>query len=171
MIKRVTGEQCLAIGIILIGFVMAWQISDIPENAGYAGIGPRFFPSLVVAGLIVAGGALLMQRRHRDTPDTILSDGEDDTEQLEAEEAAARGPADWHMFAIASGSLLAHMALIGLIGFTLAGTLLCFGICRALDTKRPAIDLALSFLLALGLYHMFKMLGLNLPALITGGFL
>ncbi|GHD71073.1 tripartite tricarboxylate transporter TctB family protein [Vogesella fluminis] len=171
MIKRVTGEQLLAIGIILIGLVMAWQIGDIPEEAGYAGIGPRFFPSLVVAGLIVAGGALLMQRRHRNGPDTILSDGEDDTEQLEAEEAAERGEANWNMFIIASGSLLAHMALIGLVGFTLAGTFLCFGICRALETRRPALDLVLSFLLAIGLFHLFKALGLNLPALMPGGLL
>ena len=63
------------------------------------------------------------------------------------------------------------MALIGLIGFTLAGTLLCFGICRALDTRRPTLDLVLSFVLALGLFHLFKTLGLNLPALIPGGVL
>lgn len=171
MMKRVTGEQGLAIGIIIIGLIMAWQIGDIPGDAGYAGIGPRFFPSLIVAGLIIGGGALLMQRRHRDTPDTILTDGEDDTEQLEAEEAAERGEPNWHMFIIASGSLIAHMALIGLIGFTLAGTMLCFGICRALETRRPTIDLVLSFLLALGLFHMFKTLGLNLPSLIPGGIL
>ena len=54
MIKRVTGEQWLAIGIILLGLVMAWQMGDIPDDAGYAGIGPRFFPSLVIVGLIVA---------------------------------------------------------------------------------------------------------------------
>jgi putative tricarboxylic transport membrane protein len=121
----------------------------------------------VVAGLIVAGGALLMQRRHRNGPDTILSTGET-TRNNEAEEAAERGEANWNMFIIASGSLLAHMALIGLVGFTLAGTFLCFGICRALETRRPALDLVLSFLLALGLFHLFKTLGLNLPALITG---
>lgn len=171
MIKRVTGEQWLAIGIILLGLVMAWQMGDIPDDAGYAGIGPRFFPSLVIVGLIVAGGALLMQRRHRNGPDTVLSDGEDDTDTLEAEEDAERGEADWRMFIIASGSLIAHMALIGIVGFTLAGTLLCFGICRALETRRPTLDLLLSFALALGLFHLFKTLGLNLPALLPGGVL
>ncbi len=171
MIKRVTGEQWLAIGIILLGLVMAWQLQEIPNDAGYAGIGPRFVPSLVVTGLIVAGGALLMQRRHSNGPDTILSDGENDAAEVEAEDEFARGDADWRMFAIASGSLIAHMALIGLVGFTLAGTLLCFGICRALETRRPTLDLVLSFVLALGLFHLFKTLGLNLPALIPGGVL
>ena len=171
MIKRVSGEQWLAIGIILLGLVMAWQLGDIPDDAGYAGIGPRFFPSLVVTGLIVAGGALLMQRRHRNGPDTILSDGEDDAEALEQEEREQRGEPDWRMFAIASGALIAHMALIGIVGFTLAGTLLCFGICRALETRRPVLDLGLSFALALSLFHLFNWLGLNLPALLPGGVL
>lgn len=171
MIKRVSGEQWLAFGIIALGLLMATQIGEIPADAGYAGIGPRFFPTLIVVGLIVAGGALLMQRRHRDSPDSVLEDGKDDAEQLEAEEAAERGEADWRMFAIVSGSLIAHMALIGMIGFTLAGTLLCFGVCRALETRRPTIDLVLSFLLAWGLFHLFRWLGLNLPALLTGGML
>ena len=171
MIKRVSGEQWLAIGVILLGLFMAWQIGDIPNDSGYAGIGPRFFPTLIVTGLIVAGGALLMQRRHRNGPDTVIVDGEDDAEQLEAEEAEQRGEADWRMFAIASGTLIAHMALIGIVGFTLAGTMLCFGICRALETRRPALDLVLSFVLALGLFHLFKWLGLNLPALMPGGVL
>lgn len=167
MIRRVSGEQWLAIGIIVIGLVMAWQIADIPVSAGYAGIGPRFFPSLVVTGLLVAGGALLMQRRHRNGPDTIIEDGANDHDELDAEEAVEHD-ADWRMFAIVSGSLLCHMALIGIIGFTLAGTLLCFGVCRGLETRRPWLDLVLSFLLALGLFHLFKTLGLNLPALIAG---
>lgn len=168
---RVSGEQWLAIGIIALGLIMATQIGEIPGNAGYAGIGPRFFPTLIVVGLVLAGGALLMQRRHRDTPDSVLADGKDDAAQLETEEQAERGEPDWRMFAIVSGSLLAHMALIGLIGFTLAGTLLCFGVCRALETRRPLIDLGLSFLLAWSLFHLFRWLGLNLPALITGGLL
>ena len=171
MSRRVHGEQWLAIGVILLGLIMAWQIADIPGEAGYAGIGPRFFPTLVVAGLIVAGGALLLQHRHRDRPDSVLDSAPDERDALAAEEAAVRGDADWRMFAIVSGSLLAHLALIGLIGFTLAGTLLCYGVCRALETRRPLRELALSFALALGLFHLFKWLGLNLPALLPGGWL
>ena len=65
MIKRVSGEQWLAFGVILLGLFMAWQLQDIPNDAGYAGIGPRFFPTLIVVGLVIAGGALLMARRRR----------------------------------------------------------------------------------------------------------
>lgn len=159
MIRRVSGEQWLAIGVIVLGLVMAWQIQLIPEAAGYARIGPRFFPGLIVTGLILCGGALLLKASR---PAAVAAEGDELVDEAE------RGETDLRMFLLASGALLAHMALIGLIGFTLAGTLLCFGICYALETKNPLRDAALSFLLAWGLFHLFKTLGLNLPALITG---
>jgi putative tricarboxylic transport membrane protein len=162
MIRRVSSEQWLAIGVIVLGLVMAWQIQLIPEAAGYARIGPRFFPGLIVTGLILCGGALLLKASR---PTAVATEG--DKLAGDADEAE-RGETDLRMFLLASGALLAHMALIGLIGFTLAGTLLCFGICYALETKNPLRDAALSFLLAWGLFHLFKTLGLNLPALISG---
>jgi putative tricarboxylic transport membrane protein len=63
------------------------------------------------------------------------------------------------------------MSTISTLGFTLAGTILCFGICLALESQHKVRDLILSFLLALGLFHLFKWLGLNLPALLVGGWL
>lgn len=166
MNRRVRGEELFALVIIVAGLVLAWQIPSIPGEAGYAGIGPRFFPGLVVSGLIVCGGALLLRRPRRDAPDAIVAAGD-----AELADDDGPPPADWSRFALASGSLLAHMALIGLVGFTVAGALLCFGICRALDTRRPWRDLALSWLLAWGLFHLFRALGLNLPALLPGGLL
>ncbi|MCW3481193.1 tripartite tricarboxylate transporter TctB family protein [Neisseriaceae bacterium JH1-16] len=158
MSRRATGEQWLALGVIVLGLIMAWQITDIPADAGYARIGPRFFPTLVVTGLVMCGGALLLRATRR--PARLAEP---------AEEGAEPQPdADWRMFAMVSGALIAHMALIGLIGFTLAGTLLCFGICRALETKKPWRDAVLSFLLTWGLFQLFVLLGLNLPSLITG---
>jgi len=158
MSRRATGEQWLALGVIVLGLIMAWQITGIPADAGYAKIGPRFFPTLVVTGLVMCGGALLLRATRR--PVTLAEPADADAEP--------QPDADWRMFAMVSGALIAHMALIGLIGFTLAGTLLCFGICRALETKKPWRDAVLSFLLTWGLFQLFVMLGLNLPSLITG---
>lgn len=157
MIRRVNGEQWLAVAVIVLGLIMAWQITAIPADAGYAGIGPRFFPTLIVTGLVMCGGILLLQSsKPPATPST------------EEENEGPRADADWSQFVLLSGSLLAHMALIGLIGFTLAGTMLCFGVCRALASTRPWRDALLSFLLVFGLFHLFAWLGLNLPALIPG---
>jgi putative tricarboxylic transport membrane protein len=161
MNRRATGEQWLALGVIVLGLIMAWQITDIPADAGYARIGPRFFPTLVVTGLVMCGGALLLRATRRPVRLAEPADALDDNGEPLPD-------ADWRMFAMVSGALIAHMALIGLIGFTLAGTLLCFGICRALETKKPWRDAVLSFLLAWGLFQLFVMLGLNLPAIVTG---
>lgn len=166
MLKRLTGEQWIALGVILIGLIMAWQITGIPETAGYAGVGPRFFPSVIVFGLIITGVILFIQSRASKHPQT-----EDKTQDPDHPLDYETPHPQWRMFGIASAALILHMSLISTLGFTLAGTILCFGICLALETQNKLRDLILSFLLVLGLFHLFKWLGLNLPALITGGFL
>lgn len=166
MLKRVTGEQWIALGVILISLIMAWQITGISEKTGYAGVGPRFFPSIIAVGLFMSGAILLIQSRPSQHPQT-----EEKTQAPDHPLDYETPHPNWRMFGIASAALILHMSLIGFIGFTLAGTILCFGICLALETEAKIRDLILSFLLVLGLFHLFKWLGLNLPALITGGFL
>lgn len=166
MLKRLTGEQWIALGVILIGLIMAWQIMSIPKSTGYAGVGPRFFPSLIGFGLVLTGAILFIKSRpsqHPETEDTMV----DPEHPLEREIPHA----NWKMFGIASAALIIHMSTISTLGFTLAGTILCFGICLALESQHKVRDLILSFLLSLGLFHLFKWLGLNLPALLVGGWL
>lgn len=160
MIRRANGEQWLAVAVIALGLIMAGQITDIPADAGYAGIGPRFFPALVVTGLVMCGGLLLLQASQA----ASLPAGQ----ESQPEDEEPRADADWSRFILLSGALLAHMALIGLIGFTLAGTLLCFGVSRALASRHTLRDAIVSFLLVFGLFRLFVWLGLNLPALIPG---
>lgn len=164
MPKRVTGEQWIALGVILISLIMAWQMTGISQSAGYAGVGPRFFPSVIAIGLLLTGVVLLIQSRPSKRPET-----EDQTQAPDHPLDDEIPHPNWHMFGMASAALILHMSLISTIGFTLAGTILCFGICLALETEHKLRDLILSFLLVLGLFHLFKWLGLNLPALITGG--
>ena len=166
MLKRVTGEQWIALGVILIGLIMAWQITGIPKSSGYAGVGPRFFPSVIAFGLLITGVILFIQSRPSQHPET-----EDKTQDPDQPLNYETPQPNWRMFGIASAALILHMSLISFIGFTLAGTILCFGICLALESQSKIRDLILSFLLVLGLFHLFKWLGLNLPALITGGFI
>jgi putative tricarboxylic transport membrane protein len=166
MLKRMTGEQWIALGVILIGLVMVWQIMGIPKSTGYAGVGPRFFPSVIAIGLMITGAILFIQSRPSKHPESEIRT-QDPENPLDYETPKP----NWRMFGIASAALILHMSLISHIGFTLAGTILCFGICLALETKNKPRDLILSFLLVLGLFHLFKWLGLNLPALLPGGFL
>ncbi|MDO6386012.1 MULTISPECIES: tripartite tricarboxylate transporter TctB family protein [unclassified Uliginosibacterium] len=154
-------QAYLAIGVIVLGLAMALQITQMPTGGGYARVGPNFFPGLIAAGLIIAGGALLL----KSTRSLGHSSPADET----GDEGVPPVPeAEWRGFALVSGTVLAHLALIGLIGFTLSAWLLCYGICRALDTPRRTLDLILSLGLALGLFHTFRALGVNLPAFIPG---
>jgi len=166
MLKRVTGEQWIAFGVILISLMMAWQITGLSQTTGYAGVGPRFFPSVIAFGLLITGVILFIQSRPSQHPET-----EDKTQDPDQPLNYETPQPNWRMFGIASAALILHMSLISFIGFTLAGTILCFGICLALESQSKIRDLILSFLLVLGLFHLFKWLGLNLPALITGGFI
>ncbi|MFI0399314.1 MAG: tripartite tricarboxylate transporter TctB family protein [Thiolinea sp.] len=166
MLKRVTGEQWIAFGVILISLMMAWQITGLSQTTGYASVGPRFFPSVIAFGLLITGVILFIQSRPSQHPET-----EDKTQDPDQPLNYETPQPNWRMFGIASAALILHMSLISFIGFTLAGTILCFGICLALESQSKIRDLILSFLLVLGLFHLFKWLGLNLPALITGGFI
>jgi putative tricarboxylic transport membrane protein len=156
-------QAYLSIGVILLGLAMAFQITQMPAGGGYAKVSPSFFPALIAAGLIISGGALLLKSTrslgHASPADPA---GDDDV--------PAVPEAEWRGFVLVSGTLIAHMALIGLIGFTLAAWMLCYGVARALDTPRRVGDLLWSLALAVLLFHSFKALGVSLPALIPGVF-
>lgn len=139
---------------------------EYPEKYGVCGGWATLFSSLIGFGLVLTGAILFIKSRpsqHPETEDTMV----DPEHPLEREIPHA----NWKMFGIASAALIIHMSTISTLGFTLAGTILCFGICLALESQHKVRDLILSFLLALGLFHLFKWLGLNLPALLVGGWL
>ncbi|HXH02866.1 MAG TPA: tripartite tricarboxylate transporter TctB family protein [Candidatus Competibacteraceae bacterium] len=153
---RDLGQVLIAAGVVAAGLVMLAQIPLIPAHAGYAGIGPRFFPSLIALGLCGLGILLLVEALTRGFPH--LEPGPHETE-----------PADWGAFAWVGAGLVAQMALIGWIGFTLAGTLLgaCVGKALGGGDRMPRVAVA-SFLVSLAIYQGFGKLGVNLPALWTG---
>lgn len=154
-------QAYLAIGVMILGLIMAFQITGMSAGAGYARVGPQFFPSLIAAGLIISGGALMLKS-------TRSLGHADPADQQGDEDVPAAPEAEWRGFILVSGALIAHMALIGLIGFTLAAWLLCYGVCRALDTPHRARDLFISLALASALFHLFRILGVALPAIIPG---
>ena len=71
-----------------------------------------------------------------------------------------------------SAVFLGHAALLDLVGFAIAGTLLFFGVGASLGSRRWARDLAVSALLATGVYLFFgRFLGVGLPAGLLDGVL
>ena len=160
-------QTLIGAGALLIGVAMAWGATQIPAQAGYAGVGPNFLPWLVSFALMVCGGWLLYEAR---------SGG---WRQVEPAPGAARG--DWTSLAWVVAGVVANAALITTIGFILACTL-CFMLAlrglRAAEGKSHggmrglALDFVTGFLVAAPAFWLFTLvLGINLPNVTGTGWL
>jgi putative tricarboxylic transport membrane protein len=150
------GEGLFSAGIALAGLAIAAQTLGLPEAPGYSQVSPRLFPAIVAAGLLITGLVLLVQ---------VIRGGFVNlpNEQRNALDVAA--------VAWISGGVLAHMALIGVVGFIGASTLLFAAVARGYGSRRLFRDVGIGLLLAIALYLIFtQALGLSLgPVFSTGG--
>src|SRR5512134_3020098 len=154
-------QTLIGAGALLIGAAMAWGASQIPAQAGYAGVGPNFLPWLVSVVLMLCGGWLLYEARTGGW------------RTMDEAPGAARG--DWAPLAWVVAGVAANAALITTIGFILACTL-CFVLAvRGLrlsegkpsgGMRRLALDTLTGLLIAAPAYWLFtKVLAINLPGL------
>ncbi len=146
---RNTGELVLAAGVLALGVALAIGAWLLPENAGYARVSARFFPGLVAAALIATGALLLREaalggfRALADEP---------------------RGRFSLRGFGWVSAGVIAHMALIAGIGFTLAGAVLYAATARGFGSARPLRDLGVGVVMAAVVFVLFtRVLTLSLP--------
>jgi putative tricarboxylic transport membrane protein len=155
IVPRSAAQIALSVGVLALGVGVALTTAQLPSEGGYGKVGPNFMPGVVAAGLIVLGLWLAWEAfaggwKHV-PPDDARERGE------HAFDAAA--------FAWVSAGLFAHMALIGMAGFVIAGTVLFVLVARGFSSRRPARDAAIGVLLSLGVYLFFvKLLNVNLPA-------
>jgi putative tricarboxylic transport membrane protein len=157
----------MGIGALIVAAVLAWGATDIPSDAGYAGVGPNFLPWVISAALGLCGVMLIRE---------VLTGG---YRQMEEPSGAARG--DWHALAWVSAGVLLNAALITTIGFILSCSL-CFVLAvrglRASEGK-PAGHLSQSLkdavtgiLIAAPVYWLFtKLLAVNLPGITASGWI
>jgi putative tricarboxylic transport membrane protein len=158
-----------AIGFIALALagVMAFGASQIPGEAGYAGVGPNFLPWVVTAALALCGAALLAE---------VFTGG---FRNREAPSGAERG--DWPPLVWVSAGVLANAALITTLGFILACTTCYMLAVRGLrqseggtsgGARQIAIDFVTGFLIAGPAFWLFtKVLGINLPGLTGTGWI
>lgn len=132
------GELFVAIGMIVLGLVAAWQTTQIPQSA-YAAVGPRVFPWVAATMLIVMGVALAIAAFRGGWKD----------------EAPEFGEVDWTGGLWLIGGLVANVALIDHLGFILASTVLFACTARGFGSTRIARDVAIGFALAFVAYVGF----------------
>ncbi|HZW23738.1 tripartite tricarboxylate transporter TctB family protein [Noviherbaspirillum sp.] len=150
------GELVLSIALAALGIFVIVGTQDISAGGGYSQVGPRAFPYMIGAGLVILGGILSWQ---------AVSGGWRNVPMDEAHDEP-----DWAAFAILSAAVLLHMAAIAWAGFVLASTFLFTLVARGFGSRRLVRDIVVGLILSGIAFFVFTQgLGLNLPAGLLGG--
>ncbi len=141
------GETILGGGVLALGLFIAAETWRLPLAPSQAAVGPKVFPYIVAAGLIVVGVALLREafagpRAH------------EGDRQL-----------DWFAVALVSAGIVVMVLLIERAGWIISATLLFAAVARAFGSRRILIDVLIGLGLAALTYVAFTYgLDLNLPS-------
>jgi putative tricarboxylic transport membrane protein len=137
------------------GAVLLWDAGRLPQDGGYAGIGPAAMPKLIGWGLIVLAALTAASGLKR---------------PLASVPRQNPVPLLW-----IGGGVALQIALLHVVGFILATALLFAATARAFGERRLPLAFAVGLVLSLAVYGIFdQLLQLNLPAgpletLIFGG--
>lgn len=154
-------ELGLAGLLVALGAFLLVETARIAVPANANTIGPRFFPTVVGVLLCLVGSWLVVD---------VLRGGHGDMEA--AEDIDLSRTSDWRTLGALSAVFLSHAALLEVLGFAIAGSLLFFGVGVTLGSRRWARDAAVSVVLATGVYVVFaRLLGVGLPAGLLEGVL
>ncbi len=148
------GTATFAACLTALGAFILYETLSMPAGPAYAAVGPRAFPGVIGAGLVLLG-----------------------LFQLRAALAAVRGidkagtaPTgadlyDWRAVAWVAMTLASQFLLLRWIGWIPAATLIFVGVARAFGSRRLALDAGIGLALAGTTFTLFNfVLGLNLPA-------
>jgi putative tricarboxylic transport membrane protein len=145
------GEAILALAVLLLGAFVAIETALLKTGPGYSAIGPKLFPWLVAAGLVVVGVALLREARSGEV------------------EHPTGFELDAPPLLLVTGGLVAQMLAMRPTGFVLASTVLFVAVARAFGSRRLVRDAAIGLVLCVVIDIAFtRGLGLNLPAGVLG---
>jgi len=150
------GELLLSIALAALGIFVIVGTQGISSGGGYSQVGPRAFPYMIGAGLVILGGILSWQ---------AVSGGWRNVPMDEAHDEP-----DWPAFAILSAAVLLHMASIAWAGFVLASTFLFTLVARGFGSRKLVRDIVVGLILSGIAFFVFtRGLGLNLPDGLLGG--
>ncbi len=152
----------LAIGLAVLAFSAFFFVGlpGISDEEGYAGLSPRFMPTLVAIGLAVCGALLTWQG---------VRGGFRNMPEEDAELPSA--PHSLPGFAWVAAGLVLNMALISTLGFVLSSTLLMVCVARGYGSRRIVRDALVGLLITVPMWALFEyLLSVNLPLLPVAGF-
>ena len=145
------GEAVLAGFVLLLGVFVAVETALLRTGPGYSAVGPKLFPWLVAAGLLLVGVALLYEAR----AGAVAHPGGFDLDLPPA-------------LAVSAGLVL-QLVLMKPAGFVIASAVLFVAVAYAFGSRRLALNAAVGLVLCLATYVAFtRGLGLVLPAGVLG---
>jgi putative tricarboxylic transport membrane protein len=161
--KKTVGDKMNAlmwIGIVIVGVAVTLfsGINGISADAGFAGVSPRFYPTVVGSMLSVLGLLLVWQGwREKRAPQNFVT-----------EPAQAPAAPDFSLGVWVVGALLASAFLIEKIGFVLSATLLFVLAARGFGSRTYGRNILIGLVICFPVFWMFtKGLNVSLPKLIN----
>lgn len=107
--RETHAQAAIGVALIVLSIAWMWSTLGLPSDAGYAGIGPKFFPGCIAVALFVTGAMLVGQ---------AFTGGY--REPGEVPEVRA----DWRAFMWITIGVVLACASVGFLGFTIASALL-----------------------------------------------
>lgn len=145
----------VAVALVSLCGVAAWQVSLIPESLMQMTVGPTLVPAVVVGGLALLALIYGISAWRGQQADESL-----------AEDQSALPGANQRLLSLLAGGV-AFMVLIVPLGFVIPGTLCGMGVARSFDAPVHAKSVVICVLIASTFWLLFaRILGVGLgPAL------
>ena len=145
----------VAVALVSLCGVAAWQVSLIPESLMQMTVGPTLVPAVVVGGLALLALIYGISAWRGQQADESL-----------AEDQSALPGANQRLLSLLAGGV-AFMVLIVPLGFVIPGTLCGVGVARSFDAPVNAKSVVICALIASTFWLLFaRILGVGLgPAL------
>lgn len=143
--------------VLFLGGLTLWQAMVIPVSPIYAQVGPKAVPYVVAGGLLLLGAGLVY---------VALRGGW----SWQLEEVQQAPPANWRALTLTGAGLVANLALIGPLGFSIAATAQFVLVAAAFGSRRFFRDLVIALVLTLAVWFGFvEVLGVNIGAGVLEG--
>ncbi|MCW8087758.1 tripartite tricarboxylate transporter TctB family protein [Sabulicella glaciei] len=138
--------------VVGLGVLALWQAAVIPVSPLYAQVGPKAIPFLVAGGLLLLGVLLTLSAWRGGWSHRI-------------EEVQEAGPPNLRALGLMGAGLLANLALIGPLGFSVAASAQFVLVAAAFGSRRLGRDILIALPLCLGTWFLFvQALGVNIGA-------
>ena len=150
-------QYLLAAALLVVGVYTIIDARGL--NVGFGDpVGPRVFPYLIGAGMIVL--AVLL----------AVATARGDVAQAEAgEDIDLTTPPDWLTVGKLVGIFVLNLLLVNVLGWAITGALLFAGSAWALGSRTPLRDVLVGAVLAVGGWYFFYALGVPLtPGILDG---